>query len=420
MTAITASASKPEVRPIDRKLFILSDVITQFAAGMVISATAWFVFDQTHSSSLVAGVSSANTIGGIVVTLAAGLFIDRYRPKLIALASHAVRVTFMSVPLILFLSFGFHPLFAFILALDNGIGWNLYFPASKTIVQRLSGPRGTAGMNSIAEVSMQIGLFSAGAVSGVLYRSVGFYPILLASALIMCLGMLILSRVHVPEPPEDENDTGDRSLRAGIDYVRAHPKALLLSLVLCAPFIVATVCATALPGYANVVLGTSSVGYGLIGTAWGAGACIAGLVMSRVGATPRTSVVLVGMLALAAYAITMTVNSHLAVAIGATVFAGMAAAAIRIVLYTETMSIVSSRFLGRVLTIGNLISLVLQTILSQSTGLLMDATGARYGYLLVIVIAVAFSAVYLAAIRTPRPTIPALAPMDPATADTRE
>lgn len=401
MVTTQPHANTHEVRPIDVRLFILSDVITQFAAGMVISATAWFVFDQTHSNGLVAWVSSANTLGGVAVSVIAGLFIDRFRPKHVALASHAVRVTFMSGPLILFLSFGFQPVFAILLALDNGIGWNLYFPASKTIVQRLAGARGTAGMNSIAEVSMQVGLFSAGAVAGVIYRAVGFYPILFASAAIMLLGLLVLSRVRVPDPPDD-HDGDHTSVHAGIAYFRTNPRALMLSLVLCAPFIAATICSTALPGYAKTVLGTTSVGYGLIGTAWGAGACVAGIAMARSGNTrAKTGVVVAGLLTLATYALVMTVNSHTAIAIVATVFAGAAAAGTRIALYTEIMSTVASRFLGRILTLGNLASLLLQTVPAQSTGLVMDTAGAQYGYLLVVPVSLAFTAVYLASPRTP-------------------
>ncbi|MEV6769254.1 MFS transporter [Nocardia sp. NPDC051030] len=396
----TSAPTRPAMtRRSNAWLFILSDVITQFGAGMVISASAWFVFDKTHSSSLVAGVASANTLGGVLVSLAAGALIDRFRPKSIALASHAIRVTFMTVPLILFATFGFHPAFAFILALDNGIGWNLYFPASKAIVQRLSGDGGTAGMNSLAEVSMQVGLFSAGAIAGVVYRGVGFYPILAASAAAMCVGIIILSRVDVPEPPEEpqaDNESRARSFRSGFTYLRQRPRVLVLSLVLCSPFIVATIGATALPGYANVDLGVSSVGYGLIATSWGAGACIAGLTLGRIGEhLRRTAVVISGLCLLAAYGGVMALNTHLPLAVIATVIAGLAAAATRIALYTEIMATVPSRFLGRVLALGNLASLLLQTLLAQSAGVLMDNTAPRYGYLLVVLVAGTFAIVFV-------------------------
>ncbi|MGV9680665.1 MFS transporter [Nocardia sp. NPDC003482] len=393
------------------RLFIASDVITQFGAGMVISASAWFVFDKTHSSSLVAAVASANTLGGVLVSLVAGSLVDRFRPKHVAVTSHAIRVTFMTVPLILFAAFGFHPAFALLLALDNGIGWNLYFPASKAIVARLAGDRGTAGMNSVAEVSMQIGLFSAGAVAGVVYRAVGFYPILAASATAMCVGIVILARVHVPDPivePGADLGAHAHTFRAGLGYLREHPRALALSLVLCSPFIAATICATALPGYAKIDLGANSVGYGLIATAWGAGACVAGLTLTRAGERLRRgALVISGLCTLAGFGLVMTLNTHLPVAIVATVVAGLAAAGTRIALYTEIMAAVPNRLLGRVLALGNLASLLLQTVLAQSTGLLMDATAPRFGYLLVVLVATAFAVTFVVAHRnTSKSTAP--------------
>ncbi|MGW4637895.1 MFS transporter [Sphaerisporangium sp. NPDC004334] len=395
-------APSPLVRAQSRRagirLFILSDVITQFGAGMVLSASAWYVFSESHSNSLVAGAASVNTVSGVLVSIVAGTVVDRFRPKSVALASHVVRIALIALPLALFSAFGFHPVFAFILALNNGIGWNLYFPASKAIIRQLADGDGTVGVNSAAEVSMQVGLFSSGAVAGLVYRSVGFNPILVASVVAFVIGIGILGLVRMPERPAADTGEGEsfaRTFRSGFSYLRENPRVLVLSLVLFSPFVVAGVFAAALPGYVKTDLGATSVDYGVIDMAWGVGACAAGVAMVRLTRRVRSSaVVSAGLVALGVYGLAMVANASVGVAIGFTVLAGFSAAATRIVLYSEVMAVVPVEYLGRVIALGNLAGLLLQTVLAQSAGALMDLTGPRYGFLLVALIGALAVAAY--------------------------
>ena len=380
------------------RLFILSDVITQFGAGMVLSASAWYVFSESHSNSLVAGVAAANTISGMVVSMVAGTIVDRFRARSVALVSHLIRIALIGLPLLLFASFGFHPVFAFILALNNGIGWYLYFPASKSIIRQLVDGDGTLAVNSAAEVSMQVGLFSSGAIAGIAYRSVGFTPILMASMIAFVIGMGILGAVRMAPPAaasRAENESFSQTFQYGFSYLRSHPNALLLSLVLVSPFVVAAIFATALPGYAMAVLGATSVEYGVIDMAWGIGACLAGLAIVNLAARVRSSaVVTAGLLALGVYGLAMTANSTTWIAVGLTLFAGLSAAATRIVLYSDVMAAVPVEYLGRVIALGNLAGLLMQTVLSQSAAAIMDFIAPRFGYLLIALVGVAAITAY--------------------------
>ena len=388
------------------RLFILSDVITQFAAGMVLSASAWYIFDQSRSNTLVAVAASVNTVSGMLVSVVAGTIVDRFRPKSVALVSHLLRFALVAGPLVLFTNFGFNPAFAFILALNNGIGWNLYFPASKSIIQRLANDDGTVGINSAAEVSMQVGLFSSGAVAGIVYRSVGFNPILTASLVGFAVGFVILSAVTVPVPkasPEHHNESFADSFRSGFSYLRRTPRVLALALVLYSPFVVANIFATVLPGYVKTDLHATSVGYGVIDMVWGIGACLAGIVtMNLTRRAGAPVIVTIGLGTLLAYGLSMTTNSSVEIAAGLTAIAGFSAAATRIVLYSEIMTAVPAVYLGRVIALANVVSLLLQTVLSQSAGALMDLTAPRYGFLFIGLVGVLAVIAYRRYRRDPR------------------
>lgn len=394
MTTTTQHSTKSDVRA-----FILSDAVTQFGAGMVLSASAWYIFDNSHSNTLVAVAATFNTISGVLMSIVAGSIVDRFPPKVVAQVSHLLRIALIVIPLALITSFDFHPAFVFILALNNGLGWNLYFPASKAIIQRLTQDDGAVVVNSAAEVSMQVGLFSSGAVAGLIYRSTGFGPILVASTLAFILGMGILATVNVPEikaaGEDDQTESFGRAFRAGFRYLHAHPTVLTLSLVLYAPFIIANIFATALPGYVQSELHHGAVAYGVIDMAWGLGATAAGILVVLVARRRHESRVVVASLALiTCFGVVMMINSSVGVAIAVTAIAGASAASARILLYSEVMRIVPGAYLGRVIALANLASLLLQTVLSQVAGLLMDATQPRYGFFVAVVVGLAAGLTY--------------------------
>ena len=160
-------------------LFITSDFISQFSAGIVLAALNWYIIDVYQSNSLVATIANINVIAGLIISLVAVGLLKRMNSKRIALMSYFFRVIFIALPLIL-LKLGIDDRLAiYLLALSNGIGWNLYFPASKDILNSFTVEENTLQLNSFAEISMQVGLFSAALVSGILYRYIGFENILL-------------------------------------------------------------------------------------------------------------------------------------------------------------------------------------------------------------------------------------------------
>jgi hypothetical protein len=129
--------------------------------------------------------------------------------------------------------------------------------------------------------------------------------------------------------------------------------------------------------------------------AWGLGATAAGLAVVLVVRRRHESRVVLGSLtAITCFGIAMMLNSSVAIAIAVTAVAGASAASARILLYSEVMRTVPGAYLGRVIALANLASLLLQTVLSQVAGLLMDSTQPRYGFSVAVAVGLAAGLTY--------------------------
>ena len=165
------------------RLFLVSDLISQFGAGMIMAALSWFIITNNGSNQLLATTTNINIMSGLIVSIFAGTIVDRYKNKNVIISTHFIRLLLIILPVILMNSFGYNSIFLFMIALSNGIGWNLYFPASKSFIQELAEDKELIKFNSWAEITMQIGLFSSGALAGSLYKFIGFQNILIFSSL---------------------------------------------------------------------------------------------------------------------------------------------------------------------------------------------------------------------------------------------
>ena len=53
----------------DFRLFITSNIISQFGAGLILVALNWYIIDIYHLNSLIAIVANINVIAGILISI---------------------------------------------------------------------------------------------------------------------------------------------------------------------------------------------------------------------------------------------------------------------------------------------------------------------------------------------------------------
>ncbi|MGR6342534.1 MFS transporter [Priestia megaterium] len=358
---------------------------SQFGAGMTIAVLSWYALDKSGSNQLVATIINANVISGILMSLFAGVIVDNFSKKFITILSYILRILFIAVPLLLLTVYGYNKYFLLLIALSNGLGWNLYYPASKGLLQEISTKEQLLKSNSGAEITMQVGLFSSGAIAGSLYNICGFKIILIMSIITFLVSAFLTSllKTKKKKPVSRDNFKIKDSYVEGMKYFQHHGAIFFLGLILFIPFIGANVINTILPGYASIELNTNAAVYGLIDMAYGIGACVVGFTI--IGLSKRFSInmiVSIGFIIGILTGLVLFTNTSKFFAGVLFFICGLCGPGIRSLIYSLIMKVVPNEFLGRTMSLWNLLSLMIQVIATFAIGKIMDIISPAWGFLI--------------------------------------
>lgn len=361
------------------RLFITSDIISQFGAGLILVALNWYIIDIYHSNSLIAIVANINVIAGILISIIAVGILKCINARWLVISSICFRIFFIVLALVLFKMNLDKKLAIYLLALSGGIGWNLYFPASKDILNSFMTEDNALQINSFAEISMQVGLLTATLFSGILYRYVGFKNILVIGIVLFVSSLLIFSSVKYSEQNKIKADKNVKLF----SYFLKEKWLLLLGIVLYIPFIGTNIITTALPGYIKDHLSGNSIVYGITDTMYGVGACLASFVLTFiVKYFNKEKLILFLFIFSIILGAVLSLNQKLSLAIGYIFLLGMVEPVIRTIMYTRTMEIVPSTLLGAVVAFWNFINLILQFFANYGVGKVMDDVGSQWGFII--------------------------------------
>jgi len=272
-----------------------------------------------------------------------------------------------------------------LIALSNGLGWNLYYPASKGLLQEISTKEQLLKSNSGAEITMQVGLFSSGAIAGSLYNICGFKIILIMSIITFLVSAFLTSllKTKKKKPVSRDNFKIKDSYVEGMKYFQHHGAIFFLGLILFIPFIGANVINTILPGYASIELNTNAAVYGLIDMAYGIGACVVGFTI--IGLSKRFSInmiVSIGFIIGILTGLVLFTNTSKFFAGVLFFICGLCGPGIRSLIYSLIMKVVPNEFLGRTMSLWNLLSLMIQVIATFAIGKIMDIISPAWGFLI--------------------------------------
>lgn len=362
----------------DFSLFITSDFLAQFGAGIIISALNWYVIALYGSNSMVAVIANVNVVAGLLISLSAIYFLRLVNSKMIVIISYIFRIFFIIVPIIMLKLHSFGQVTVYLVALSNGIGWNLYFPASKDILNAFTKDTNVIKVNSLAEISMQMGLFSSGLISGILYRCIGFEKILFLGVCLFGVSLILFILISHVKLNVKRNSASD--IKIG-NYLRYQKWLVVLGIVLYIPFVASNVINTALPGYVQEHLHGNSVNYGAIDTMYGIGACLAGFLLPLLAKRITENKLIVTFLfsALILGGI-LVLNQSLVMTAGYIFALGLVGPAVRTIVYTKAMQIVPEHLLSSLVSFWNFINLICQFIANYFVGKIMDGVGAQWGF----------------------------------------
>lgn len=363
--------------------FFLSEIISGFGVGMSTIGANWFLLDQTNSTKLIGLMLSLNVIAGFLVAPLIGTLTDKFNRKVIILWTYLVQaIVLIGITGLLSIS-GFKIEYVYLFAIVNGIGWTTYISTSRSLVQEILSDQDYINGNSLVEISLQVGMFMAGAASGVIYKYSGFEFILIFNATAFILSSIFLSRVKYNSITIDnKEETYRESFKNGIRYLADRPKIFFLGVVAIIPLVSTMMYNVVLPGYVSDTVGGDSIVFGLSDMFYGIGGLLSGLIAAPVAKriSNNATVILFFCLSIGIL-LCFAFNSYVLVLFLGSVLFGLSNSSLRIVMNTTLMETVSKSFMGRAMSVWMAISLIIQAIASPVLGLLIDKFSPGVGFM---------------------------------------
>lgn len=363
--------------------FFLSEIISGFGVGMSTIGANWFLLDQTNSTKLIGLMLSLNVIAGFLVAPLIGTLTDKFNRKVIILWTYLVQViVLIGITGLLSIS-GFKIEYVYLFAIVNGMGWTTYISTSRSLVQEILSDQDYINGNSLVEISLQVGMFMAGAASGVIYKYSGFEFILIFNATAFILSSIFLSRVKYNSITIDnKEETYRESFKNGIRYLADRPKIFFLGVVAIIPLVSTMMYNVVLPGYVSDTVGGDSIVFGLSDMFYGIGGLLSGLIAAPVAKriSNNATVILFFCLSIGIL-LCFAFNSYVLVLFLGSVLFGLSNSSLRIVMNTTLMETVSKSFMGRAMSVWMAISLIIQAIASPVLGLLIDKFSPGVGFM---------------------------------------
>ncbi len=284
------------------RLFFLGQTVSLPGTWIQRFAQAWLVYTLTHHSAIAVGVLAfAQFLPFTLFSLIVGVFVDRFDPRRIVLATQAASMTLASIMAAITLSGVVQPWHVYVIGFLAGTVQVLDAPARQQLTYRM------VGRNELQNaVALNSSVFNASriygpAFAGVLIAAFGAgicFAINAVSFLAVLAGLLMMRPSEFFGGIEPARLRMVHGIREGFQYaIRSREVFLVLLLVL----IISTFCLNfnvLLPVLAKKTLDAGPRTFGALSAAFGAGALIGGLLAAAQGRA-RKSLMLLGALGFA-------------------------------------------------------------------------------------------------------------------------
>lgn len=386
--------------------YFIADVISGFGTGMSFIGANWFILELTGKSSSVGLLLAVTLLSGLVVFPFAGTIADKFSRKKVIIWSNAVRAIAIAAMAALYYTGRFNTGYLYFLAVVGGVGWTIFIPASRGMVQELLEKGDLIKGNSLIEISMQVGMFTAAAVAGIVYKFWGFGAIMVIDAVTFLVSNISLVGINYDRIMAHDHEESFRvQFSNGLRYLKSNAAVFVFGIVAFIPFAATMASNVVLPGYVSEHLGRDSVVFGLADMSYGIGACLSGFIAAAVAAkiTKHRAIVAFFVVSTAA-CVYLVFNAQVAGLYAASLVFGLCNSSLRIVMNTILMEEVPKAYFGRAMSVWMACSMFMQAAVSYGIGALMDVFYVTMGFLWIsIVMIVGFVSFGFLAGRMPKP-----------------
>jgi MFS family permease len=350
-----------------------------------------FVGDAVSMVALVVLVvqvtGSASAVGGALVarllpTIAspfAGVLADRVDRRVVLVASDLARAV-----LVLGLVFARDLATIYVLVFLMGLARTIFNPTVRAAFPSVVGGGDLIRANALISGTFSVSETAGPALGGLLVATVGIDAAFVLDAVTYLVSAAMLALTPLGRPQRDEDGAGfGEDLRSGFAYLAGArvPLAIVLGAFLTVLTINTTIPAEIF--LATEIFDAGNAGYGILVGLYGGGMVLGSALMAALGDRVRLlPLYFFGIFATALALVGAGLSPTFVLALGALVVAGVANGTENVITDTILQKRVPDAFLGRVFSVRFLGFSIGEVFAYGIGGVIVDASGARFTYLL--------------------------------------
>lgn len=354
-----------------------------FGAGMAFIGANWFMMESSDGNAAVGILVAFDILGGLVVFPFGGTIADRFIRKHVILWLNSVRAVITLAIAIIYYIHGFELSLILLWGFISGMGWMIYFSSSRGLMQEILDKDSLIEGNSFIEITMQVGMFAAGALAGFIYKFTGFTTILVINAAMYIVSSIFIAMIrYTPTISSDRGSSFVGQFKNGLSYLKGNPVLFLFGIAMFLPFVATFASNVVAPGYVSERLHADSIVFGLADMSYSIGACLSGFIAASVASRVGSSKAVIAFFIISFTSFSyLVVNESVAIFYAAIFICGLGNSSLRIIMNTLAMERVPKELMGRSMAVWNAISMSMQIASCYGVGILMDRTQAAYGYI---------------------------------------
>lgn len=349
--ALAGGARFPALHHRNFRRYVAGQSLSLIGFWMQTVAQGWLVYRLSGSEFWLGAVAFIAYLPVLCLSPVAGAVVDRVdKFRLILATQSAAMVLAFALAALSWGDLVSVPVVAVLGALLGVVG-AFDLPARQSFLVDLVGPDDLPSAIALNATTFNTARVVGPAVAGVLVGSVGETPCFFVNGVSYLAALWALWGMDLPRWVPRPGAAEGRSLRSGLRYVWSQPtmRALLLSLG----------CVSALSLQANVLMpslakrtfASDAQGYGLLLTAYGAGAVLSALLLARRrrSAAERRRVLLAGLVLFGCGLLGVAASRDFATALGCQVLAGLGMVRFTATTNASVQLLVDDTYRGRVM-----------------------------------------------------------------------
>lgn len=337
----------------DFRMLMVGTLATNTAFWMYLVAVGWLALDLTDSASFVGLAGFAGGIPVLVLSIPAGVLIDRYDGRRVLLGAQA-GVMLFALGFAAAITFDLiRPWLVLLLAFCYGSAMSFVFPARSTIVPSLVSRQDMTNAVALNSAVQNVTRVIGPSVAGILIATTGIGATFAFAAALQVFALV--STFKLPSntaSPTRRQPVTRSSLTVGFAVIARSPFLTGLVLLALAPTILVMPYLNMMPVFARDILEVGSDGLGLLLAATGTGTVVGALLVARSGALQESaSAQFIMVMLFTTFVILFAIIEHFALAMTLLFLAGMMSAAWLALNQTAVQLSVDDEVRGRVLSV---------------------------------------------------------------------